>query len=133
MRENKSVLTGVHHIRLHDLSHTHATLMLEAGVHPKIVQERLGHSTIATTIDTYSHVLPGLQEAAARAFDEQVKTNGGKMTEVRYAPEGIRTPDPRFRRPMLLSAELRALFSNYGLWWMKCYLDSFFRSMGCGG
>lgn len=70
---------GLPRVRLHDLRHTHATLMLKAGVHPKIVQERLGHSTIATTIDTYSHVLPGLQEAAARAFDEQVKTNGGKM------------------------------------------------------
>jgi integrase len=44
--------------------------MLQQGIHPKIVQERLGHSTIATTIDSYSHVLPGLQEAAALRFDE---------------------------------------------------------------
>ena len=40
------------------------------GIHPKIVQERLGHSTIAITLDTYSHVSPGLQEAAAKRFDE---------------------------------------------------------------
>ena len=56
-------------LRLHDLRHTHATLMLNSGVHPKIVSERLGHATVAFTLDTYSHVVPGLQEAAARAFD----------------------------------------------------------------
>jgi len=69
---------GVSHIRLHDLRHTHATLMLEAGVHPKIVQERLGHSTIATTLDIYSHVLPGMQEAAARSFEELLEKGRGK-------------------------------------------------------
>ena len=44
--------------------------MLKQGVHPKIVQERLGHSTIQITLDTYSHVAPGLQEAAAARFDD---------------------------------------------------------------
>ncbi len=54
-------------IRLHDLRHTHATVALAAGEHPKIVSERLGHANIAITLDTYSHVVPGLQkEAAAR-------------------------------------------------------------------
>jgi integrase len=47
-----------------------ATLMLRQGIHPKIVSECLGHSGIAITIDTYSHVEPGLQEAAARQFEE---------------------------------------------------------------
>ena len=61
---------GLEGIRLHDARHTHASLMLKQGVHPKIVQERLGHSTIAITLDTYSHVAPGLQEAAANRFDE---------------------------------------------------------------
>ena len=61
---------GLYGIRLHDARHTHATIMLKQGVHPKIVQERLGHSTISTTLDTYSHVAPGLQQAAARAFDD---------------------------------------------------------------
>jgi len=61
---------GLNGIRLHDARHTHATIMLKQGVHPKIVQERLGHSTISTTLDTYSHVAPGLQQAAARAFDD---------------------------------------------------------------
>ena len=44
--------------------------MLKAGVHPKIVLERLGHSSVAFTLDIYSHVVPGLQEAAALRFDE---------------------------------------------------------------
>ena len=60
---------GVKVIRLHDARHSHASLMLKQGVHPKIVQERLGHSTIAITLDTYSHVAPGLQQAAAESFD----------------------------------------------------------------
>jgi integrase len=60
---------GFKGIRLHDARHTHATLMLSQGTHPKIVQERLGHANISMTLDTYSHVLPGLQEAAARVFD----------------------------------------------------------------
>jgi integrase len=54
-------------IRLHDLRHTHATLALQAGVHPKVVQERLGHASVKVTLDTYSHVMPPMhQEAAAR-------------------------------------------------------------------
>jgi len=61
---------GVRVIRLHDARHTHASLMLKQGIHPKIVQERLGHASIQMTLDTYSHVAPGLQEAAAKRFDE---------------------------------------------------------------
>jgi integrase len=59
---------GIWHIRFHDLRHTHASLMLKAGIHPKIVQERLGHSSISITLDTYSHVTPGIQHAAAKTF-----------------------------------------------------------------
>ena len=61
---------GLKVIRLHDARHTHASIMLKQGIHPKIVQERLGHSSIQMTLDTYSHVTPGLQEAAAARFDE---------------------------------------------------------------
>jgi integrase len=57
--------TKLPRIRFHDLRHTHATLLLSAGVHPKVVQERLGHSSIAITLDIYSHVAPGMQEDAA--------------------------------------------------------------------
>ncbi len=62
--------------------HTHATILLQQGVHPKIVQERLGHSTVATTLDIYSHVLPGLQEATARRFDEGLEN---ALTEAQVA------------------------------------------------
>jgi len=55
--------------RFHDLRHSYASLMLAAGVHPKIVSEALGHSTVAITLDIYSHVTPGLQEAAAKQLD----------------------------------------------------------------
>lgn len=61
---------GLQGIRLHDARHTHASLLLKQGVHPKVVQERLGHASIAITLDTYSHVAPGLQEAAALKFDQ---------------------------------------------------------------
>ena len=61
---------GIKVIRFHDARHSHATLLLKQGAHPRVVQERLGHSTIATTLDVYSHVTPGLQEAVAVRFDE---------------------------------------------------------------
>jgi integrase len=57
--------TGAPRIRMHDMRHTWATLALRAGVHPKVVQERLGHANIRITLDTYSHVLPDMQESAA--------------------------------------------------------------------
>ena len=56
-------------VRLHDLRHTCATLLLGKGVHPKIVQELLGHATIAITLDTYSHVLPNIQGEAVSAME----------------------------------------------------------------
>lgn len=55
---------GLPRIRLHDLRHTHATLGLAAGIHPKIMSERLGHSSVSITLDTYSHAIPGLQREA---------------------------------------------------------------------
>ncbi len=69
---------GVKPIRLHDARHTHASLMLKQGIHPKIVQERLGHASISMTLDTYSHVAPGLQDAAAKSFDDVVKVSRNK-------------------------------------------------------
>ncbi len=63
---------GLPHSRFHDLRHSHATLLLKAGVHAKIVSERLGHANVGITLDTYSHVLPGLQESAAERFDEML-------------------------------------------------------------
>jgi integrase len=60
---------GLPQIRFHDLRHTCATLLLTKGVHPKVVQELLGHSSIAITLDTYSHVLPNMQSEAVRAME----------------------------------------------------------------
>jgi integrase len=70
-RAFRSVLraAGVPEIRFHDLRHTHATLLFKADVHPKIVSERLGHATIGLTLDTYSHVLPGMQRDAVDRLD----------------------------------------------------------------
>ena len=57
---------GLPRIRLHDLRHTYATLALRAGVPAKIVSERLGHATVAFTLDQYTHAVPGMQAEAAR-------------------------------------------------------------------
>jgi integrase len=56
-------------VRLHGLRHSHASHMLAANVHPKIVQERFGHSSVATTMDIYSHLMPNMQEDAAAKVD----------------------------------------------------------------
>jgi len=63
---------GFKHVTFHDLRHTHATHLLEQNIHPKIVSERLGHSTIALTMNTYSHVMPTMQEEAANKVDDML-------------------------------------------------------------
>jgi integrase len=70
-REFKLLLgkAGLPDIRFHDLRHAAATLMLQQGIHPKVVQERLGHSEIGITLNIYSHVLPSMQEDAAERMD----------------------------------------------------------------
>jgi integrase len=60
---------GLPQIRIHDLRHTSATLLIGEGVHPKIVQVMLGHSTMTQTMDTYSHVLPDMQDEAVNAME----------------------------------------------------------------
>ena len=59
--------------RFHDLRHTCATLLLSRNVNPKIVSEMLGHANISITLDTYSHVLPDMQEKAAKALEEALR------------------------------------------------------------
>jgi integrase len=61
---------GLPQIRFHDLRHTCATLLLSRNVHPKYVQELLGHATVAITLDTYSHVIPGMGNHTARAMED---------------------------------------------------------------
>jgi integrase len=88
---------GVPRIRLHDLRHTHASLLLAAGVNPKVVSERLGHSSVAFTLDSYAHVMPGMQPDAAELFvelvygpDEEVEA---PVDEAPEAPDGEETDD----------------------------------------
>ena len=64
-------------LRFHDLRHSHATQLLKQGTNPKIVSERLGHATIALTMDTYSHVIPGMGEEAARKVDAALRQGFG--------------------------------------------------------
>ncbi|MDH5616566.1 MAG: tyrosine-type recombinase/integrase, partial [Acidimicrobiia bacterium] len=70
--ERISARAGVPKIRLHDIRHTHATLLIKAGVPVKVVSERLGHGNPAFTIDTYQHVLPGMQVEAACVFENLI-------------------------------------------------------------
>ena len=83
---------GLAGTRFHDLRHTFASLMLLAGIHPKVVSEALGHSSVAFTLDTYSHVVPSIQKAAAKRLDEvlgpELMENVGKMSAINT--EGMR-------------------------------------------
>jgi integrase len=62
--------SGLPQICFHDLRHTCATLLLGSNINPKIVSEMLGHSSIAITLDTYRHVLPTMQDHAAKALED---------------------------------------------------------------
>ena len=64
---------GLPYIQFHDLRHTHATLLVKQGIHPKVVSERLGPSTIGITMDTYTHVLPNMPKEAAPQFEQLIK------------------------------------------------------------
>jgi len=74
---------GLPRIRLHDLRHGWATYALQAGIHPKVVQERLGHANIAITLDTYSHVVAGLHEEAAEQVAALFRTVSNPLAEGR--------------------------------------------------
>jgi integrase len=64
---------GLPRVTFHSLRHFHATYLLKRNIHPKIVQERLGHSTISLTMDTYSHVIPDIQKEATEKIDDIFK------------------------------------------------------------
>jgi integrase len=80
---------GIGRIRLHDLRHTCASLLLAQNVHPRVVMEPFGHSGIAITMDTYSHVLPELQREAADRMDQALgyTTNDEEEEEEEEPPE----------------------------------------------
>lgn len=71
---------GMKQVRLHDCRHSHASILLKQNIHPKVVQERLGHANISTTLDIYSHVAPGMQAAAALRFDEAMNVSYNNST-----------------------------------------------------
>lgn len=77
---------GLEGVRFHDCRHTHASLLLAQNVHPKVVQERLGHSSIQVTLDLYSHVVPSLQEDAAVRFDNGLKAALNIQPRPVYSP-----------------------------------------------
>jgi len=71
---------GLPGLRLHDLRHAFATRLLEASVHPKVVSEALGHSSVSFTMDTYQHLMPTMQDAATKAIEEALgATIGGTV------------------------------------------------------
>ena len=78
---------GLPDIRFHDLRHSAATLLLSVGVHPKVVQEILGHSQISITMDVYSHVLPGMQQEAMSRLNDALRE--GTTSGVKHeSPQG---------------------------------------------
>lgn len=77
---------------IHDLRHMHASLLLKAGVHPKVVTERLGHSSITITLDRYSHLFPTMQHEAAEKLDDLLKAADKSLVPVQsivYSSEEI--------------------------------------------
>ena len=66
---------------LHGLRHSHATLLLQAGTHPRVVMEPLGHSSIRVTLDTHSHVIGGLQESAAGKSDDLIEAKNNPLAK----------------------------------------------------
>jgi len=71
---------GFRGLTFHQLRHTHATLLLRQGIHPKVVSERLGHSHIGVTMDVYSHVMPNMQREAAEKIDAALGIARSKAT-----------------------------------------------------
>ena len=86
--------SGLPRIRFHDLRHTHATLLLKAGVPIKVVSERLGHSTPGFTMATYQHVIPGMQQEAAQTFAD-ILTSMRRSTD--FYPVEVTVEDHRTR------------------------------------
>ncbi len=85
-------------IRFHDLRHTAATLMLSAGVHPKVVSEMLGHSSVAITLDRYSHVVPTMREEAALRIDQLLSAPVRVQTRVPRVPRARKSPNSSVNR-----------------------------------
>ena len=85
---------GLPHIRFHDLHHTAATLLLQQGVHPKVVSELLGHSSIGLTLDIYSHVIPDMQQQAVVAMDALLSPTATFIFDMSGATQYASPPYP---------------------------------------
>jgi len=83
-------VAGLPDIRFQDLRHTATTIMLQQNIHPKVVQERLGHSDIRLTLNTYSHVMPGMQEEAVDKIDEVLTKVDVKDALKKAEPEQVK-------------------------------------------
>ena len=99
---------GLPPIRFHDLRHTAATLMLIAGVNPKIVSEMLGHTSVAITLDRYSHVMPTMQAETVRRLDGVLS----RKLRVRRIPRPRKSPDSRSESG--LDGEIGTAYRNRG-------------------
>ena len=85
---------GLPPIRLHDLRHSVASILLAQGVHPKVVSEQLGHATIALTLDTYSHIIPSLQQEAAGVIATAILGSGSTSPQRGAMAEQWRNLEP---------------------------------------
>jgi len=97
---------GLPRIRLHDVRHSYATAALKAGVSPKVISERLGHSTVAFTLQTYTHVIPGMDKDAAKLVADLIMgsgreadgSNSGSIEALTQADESEGPADPLHHR-----------------------------------
>jgi integrase len=87
---------GLKGVTYHSLRHTHATVLFKNGEHPKVVSDRLGHSSVAITLDVYSHAVPGLGAAAASAFDNAF---GSSLAASVGLSDGVRAPGTQLAHP----------------------------------
>jgi integrase len=78
---------GLPKIRVHDLRHTVATILLQGGAHPKLVQDLLGHSTVTLTLDTYSHVTPAMHLEVTRRLDDAMNASRLRTAQLPAAAE----------------------------------------------
>ena len=78
--------TGLENVRFHDLRHTFASLMLLRGAKPKVISEALGHSSVAFTMDVYSHIISGMQEDAMALLDEVLPAGVNKNSAANLSP-----------------------------------------------
>ncbi len=102
-------------MRLHDLRHSTTTLLLGQGVHPRVVMETLGHSQVSLTLDTYSHVLPGLQAEAAKRMEDAIGCQIGCQGDDEAPPEGEEAEDS-FKKMVSLTF---ASWNQIGEWFSR--------------